>query len=78
MESPRKLTSTKTHIIDAVLCIGFFIFMYFVVVPHVQSHDPKMLLLWGGLTSACMTGVFWFCIHMCRVVYWFQRDSQRK
>ena len=77
-QQEQKLTSPTSLVVDAVLVIAFFIFMYFVVAPHVQTHDAKMRLLWGGLTSAMMSAVFWLCVQMFRVVFSFQRSSRRR
>jgi hypothetical protein len=73
-----KLTSPASLAVDAVLVIGFFLFIYSVVAPHVPSNDKSMILLWGGLTAACMAGVFWLCIQMFRVVLRAQRADRRK
>lgn len=73
-----KLTSPASLVIDAILVIGFFIYIYTVVAPHVPSNDKAMVLLWGGLCSACMTGVFWLCIQMFRVVLRAQLADRRK
>lgn len=75
--SETKLTSPASLLVDAILVIGFFLFIYAVVAPHVPSNDKSMILLWGGLCSACMTGVFWLCIQMFRVVLKAQRASRR-
>jgi hypothetical protein len=45
---------------------------------HVQSNDPKMIMLWGGLTTACLTGVFWLAVQMFRVVFKAQRMAKKK
>jgi hypothetical protein len=37
-----------------------------------------MIALWGALTTACMTGVFWLCLQMFRVVFRFQRKMWNK
>lgn len=73
-----KLTSPASLAIDAILVIGFFLFIYTIVAPHVPSNDKSMILLWGGLCSACMTGVFWLCIQMFRVVLRAQQADRRK
>lgn len=79
MSSPLgKLTSPISLIVDAVLVIGFFLFIYSLVASHVPSHDPKMVLLWGGLTSACMSGVFWLAIQMFRLVLKAQLAAKKK
>jgi hypothetical protein len=74
----KKLTSPASLAIDAVLVIGFFLYMYSVLAPHVPSNDKSMILLWGGLCSACMTGVFWLAIQMFRVVLRAQVEDRRK
>ena len=73
-----KLTSPTSLLIDAILVVGFFLFIYWLVSPHVPSNDKSMILLWGGLCSACMTGVFWLCVQMFRVVLRAQRADRRK
>ena len=68
-----KLTSPASLAVDAVLVIAFFLFIYSIVAPHVPSHDKTWVMVWGGLTAACMAGVFWLCIQMFRVVLKAQR-----
>jgi hypothetical protein len=67
-QSAEKLTSPLSLVVDAVLVVLFFLFMYTKVSTHVQSTDPKMIMFWGIMTSACITGVFWLCVQMFRVV----------
>ncbi len=74
----QKHTTPLSLIIDGVLIIAFFLFIYTLVSPHVPSNDPFWILLWGGLTAACMTGVFWLCIQMFRVVLKNQRASSKR
>ncbi len=74
----QKFTSPASLAIDAVLVVAFFLFIYTIVSPHVPSNDPHMILLWGGLCAACMSGVFWLCIQMFRVVLRAQREVRRK
>jgi hypothetical protein len=66
--SETKLVTPVSLVVDAVLVVAFFLFIYSLVSTHVMSHDPKMILLWGGLCAACMSAVFWLCIQMFRVV----------
>jgi hypothetical protein len=73
-----KLTSPLGLLVDAILCAAFFYGIYVLVAPHVPSNDGKMILLWGGLCAACMTGVFWLSIQMFRVVLQAQRADRRK
>lgn len=73
-----KFTSPASLSVDAVLVVGFFIFIYGIVSPHVPSTDKSMILLWGGLCAACMSGVFWLCVQMFRVVLKAQHADRRK
>lgn len=73
-----KLTTPASLLIDAILVVGFFAFIYTIVSPHVPSNDKSMILLWGGLCAACMSGVFWLCVQMFRVVLRAQRADRRK
>jgi hypothetical protein len=68
-----KLVTPVTLVIDAVLVIAFFAFMFTVLAPHVPSNSKTDIAIWAGLTSACMSGVFWLCIQMCRVVHRAQK-----
>jgi hypothetical protein len=72
-----KLTSPASLVVDAILVIGFFLFIYSLVSVHVPSNDSRMILLWGGLCAACMTGVFWLALQMFRVVLRAQRASRK-
>lgn len=64
-------------LVDLVLVVAFFIYMYGVLKPHVPSNDPHMIHLWGALGTACMTGVFWLALQMIRVVFRAQRAAKR-
>lgn len=75
--SEKKPFSVVTLIIDLVLTAIAFAIFYSLVHSHVPSTDPKMIMLWGGLTAGCMAGVFWLAMQMFKVVFVFQR-SQRK
>ena len=77
-QSDQKNVTPLSLAVDAVLVVLFFVFIYSVVKSHVQSTDPKMIMLWGGLTAACMSGVFWLCIQMFRVVFKAQRAAGKK
>lgn len=63
--------------IDLVLVAVAFVIFYSLVNSHVPSNDPKMVMLWGGLTAGCMSGVFWLALQMMKVVFRFQRDSRK-
>jgi hypothetical protein len=72
-----KLTSPASLAVDAVLCVAFYIYMYTVLSTHVPSTDAKWVLIWGLLSAACMTGVFWLALQMFRVVFRAQRKAKR-
>lgn len=74
----QKYTSPASLAVDAVLVVAFFAYMYNVLGSHVPSTDPKMIVLWGALGAACMSGVFWLCIQMFRVVFRAQREAGKK
>lgn len=74
-EPEQKLTTPVSLAVDAVLVIAFFFYMYSVVSTHVPSHDPKMIMLWGGLTAALFAALFWLALQMFRVVLRFQRQQ---
>ena len=74
----QKHTSPVSLAVDAVLVVAFFAYLYSVVASHVPSDDPKMIMLFGALCAACMSGVFWLCIQMFRVVFRAQREAGKK
>lgn len=73
----RKPFFTLQLIIDMVLCGLFFAFFFKVLQPHVPSSDPAMARFFAASGAGCMTGVFWMAMHMVRVVWRFQRASNR-
>lgn len=75
-EPPQKLVTPLSLTIDAVLVVAFFFFMYSVVKTHVQSHDPKWIMLWGGLTALMFAALFWLALQMFRVVLRFQLQQR--
>ena len=78
MSSPEKKPySIVSLVIDLVLTGIAFVIFYWLVNSHVQSNDPKMIMLWGGLTAGCLSGVFWLALQMLKVVYKFQRESRK-
>lgn len=78
MAQSEKLVTPVSLVVDVIVVGAFFIFMYGLLKSHVPSNDPKMVLLWGGLASACMTGVFWLAVQMFRVVLRAQIAANRK
>lgn len=77
-QSDQKFTTPASLLVDAILVVGFFIGIFLWVSPHVPSSDKTMHLLWGGLTAACLSGVFWLCIQMFRVVLRAQLADRRR
>ena len=78
MSSPEKKPfSIVSLVIDLVLTGIAFVIFYWLVNSHVQSNDPKMVILWGGLTAGCLSGVFWLAMQMLKVVFKFQRESRK-
>jgi hypothetical protein len=78
MSSPEKSSfSAVSLVIDLVLTGIAFAIFYSLVNSHVPSNDPKMIMLWGGLASGCLSGVFWLAWQMLKVVFKFQRESRK-
>jgi hypothetical protein len=76
MQKPdRKLVTPISLVVDAVLVIAFFAYMYGVASTHVPSRNHQMIVLWGVVTSACLTAVFWLALQMFRVVAKAQREG---
>jgi len=72
-----KLVTPLSLIVDLVLLVAFFAFMFGVLKSHVPSNDPKMINLWSALATSCLTGVFWLALQMFRVVLRAQRAAKR-
>jgi hypothetical protein len=77
MSSEKKPFNVVSLIIDLVLTAISFVIFYSLVHSHVPSTDPKMIMLWGGLTAGCMAGVFWLAWNMLKVVFKFQRATRQ-
>lgn len=75
--SEKKPRSIVQLVIDLVLCALFFAFFFKVLQPHVPSSEPGYTRFFAASAAGCMTGVFWLAMHMVRVVFRFQRASQR-
>lgn len=74
----KPLISFYGLIFDGLLSIAFFLFMTYVLMPHVPSEDSIVVLIVAGMTSFCMTGVFWLATNMFRVTLVdFQRRKQQ-
>ncbi|WP_404420173.1 hypothetical protein [Nibricoccus sp. IMCC34717] len=75
-ETQKKTVTPVTLLVDAILVLGFFAFIFTILRPHVPSNDPVQITIWAGLTAACMSSVFWICVQMFRVVLRFQREKR--
>lgn len=79
-ESPQKLVTPASLAVDAVLLVVFFAYVYTVMKGHVPVPDSeeKWKVIWGAITTSCLTGVFWLALQMFRVVLRFQRQMAKK
>ena len=62
-----KLVSTVGILVDLGITSVFFLFMWYVLRPHVPSDDPTTIKWVAAYTSLCLTGVFWLAASMFRV-----------
>jgi hypothetical protein len=76
-QSDQKFVTPVSLVVDFILVVGFFAYMFTVLRPHVQSNDPTYITIWAGLGSACMSGVFWLAVQMFRVVYRAQKAAKK-
>jgi len=74
----KKLVTPLSLLVDAILCIAFFIYEFTVCAAHVPSYDKSNVAIWAALSALCLTGVFWLALQMFRVVFRFQRENPRK
>ena len=78
MQQPEnKLVTPASLVVDAILVIVFFVYMYSVLSTHVPSKDHRMILIWGAACSICLTILFWIALQMLRVVVRAQRNAPR-
>jgi uncharacterized membrane-anchored protein len=77
MAQPEKKSAVTpaSLIVDAIVVGGFFVLMFTLFKHHVPSNDPKMINLWGFLSAACISAVFWLAVQMFRVVYRAQKEA---
>jgi len=75
--SDKKSVTRTSLLVDAVLVLAFFSYLFTVLRPHVQSNNPAYITIWAVLTSACMSSVFWLAIQMFRVVYRAQKATKK-
>ena len=76
-KSMQKFTSPVSLLVDLVLVVAFSIYMFGVLKTHVPSNDPKMILIWGLISTSCLTAVFWLTLQMFRVVFRAHRASKK-
>ena len=72
-----KHTTPVSLVVDLVLVIAFFAFIFSVLKSHVPSTNPKMVALWAALGTSCLTGVFWLALQMFRVVFRAHRAASK-
>ena len=78
MEPPtEKFTTPLSLVVDLILLVAFFAYMFSVLRSHVPSSDPKMIMIFAALAAACMTGVFWLALQMFRVVFRAYRAANK-
>ena len=76
-DQEQKLVSKGGIITDGVLAVCFFLFMRWVLKPHVPSVDDDSIALVASFTSLCLTLVFWLAASMLRVTWvdWHRRKD---
>ncbi len=78
MEQPtEKFTTPLSLVVDVVLLVLFFAYLFSVLKSHVPSGNPKMITLWAALAASCLTGVFWLALQMFRVVFRAYRAANK-
>jgi hypothetical protein len=77
-QSEEKLVTPLSLVVDLVLVVAFFAFIFSVLKSHVPSTDPKMVTIWAAIGTSCLTGVFWLALQMFRVVFRAHRAAGRK
>ena len=76
-QSEEKHVTPVSLVVDLVLVVAFFAFIFSILKSHVTSTDPKMITLWGALATSCLTGVFWLALQMFRVVFRAHRAAKK-
>lgn len=74
----RSLIRKSDFLVDVLVVGAFFVVMFLLLRSHVPSNDPKMVALWAGLGSACMSGVCWLAVWMFRVVARYQAELRQR
>lgn len=78
MAQSESKVSFGSIVLDLILVAAFFVYLFTLLRSHVPSNDPFWITLWAALGSLCMSGVFWLCVQMFRVVLRAQREANRK
>jgi len=68
-KTDKPLVSRTGRVFDLNLAFLFFLFMSWVLTPHIPSQDPMAVKIVAGMVSFCMTGVFWIATNMLRVTW---------
>ena len=68
-QNEEPLFTKPRSVIIFLISIGFFVFMRWVLVPHVPSQDPLAVNIVASMTSFCITGVFWIAANMLGVTW---------
>jgi hypothetical protein len=55
--------------LSVVLALVFWACFTRMILPFVPAETHSMQYLFGGITAACLTGVFFVASHMFRLVY---------
>lgn len=73
-QSETKLVKPVDFAVDVVVVGAFFAFIFAILRSHVPSNHASSVFIWAGLSSACMSGVFWLAVWMLRMVYRHQKQ----
>lgn len=76
-QNEEKFTTPVSLVVDLVLLVAFFAFLFSVLKSHVPSPNPKMVILWAAIGTSCLTGVFWLALQMFRVVFRAYRAANK-
>jgi hypothetical protein len=77
-QSETKLATRASLVVDVILVVAFFLYMYSVLSTHVPSNDRRMILIWGAICTSCLTALFWLALQMFRVTLRAQRAAKKK
>lgn len=77
MKESKKLTSSKTVLMDLVLTGIFFVIMTALLRPFVPADEPFYVWFLAAFTALPLTGVFWLASQMFRVTLVDQLRRQK-